>query len=152
VGIRNIQGSYIAEKDIAPTLDRMLGERDFPNEGKHKFNMTVSDDSGQSTDVKKISVEDEFKNNFVEVVMTLLDQCQTSNDAVQKLVGVGYHKANEYMDKLEEYGLIPSLGSKRGPRKLFPEWFDNASSEVWELLEEYGYTMEDIENAFINRK
>ena len=150
-GLRNIQGAYIDEKDIAPILKTMLAERNFQSEGRYKFNMVTFENSGNSVVAKKLSAEDEIEKNLVEVILELLDKGKTSNDEVQKLIGVGYHKANDYMQNLEEFGLVPTLGSKRGPRKLLPAWLDTVSSECLELLESHGYSEEDLENAFISR-
>ena len=91
---------------------------------------------------QKLSPEDEFNMNMDEVVKVLLKEGKISNSAVQKVIEVGFDKANEYMDKLEEYGLILPLGSKRGARKLIP---NSISSEVREILSKYGYNKDEIE-------
>jgi len=153
VGLRNIQGAYIKEEDIKANLERILTERSFPDEGKYKYTMLDLPEgrTTASTDVPKPSAEDKFDENLAEVIMLLLEQGQFSNDAIQKMLEIGYHKANEYMAKLEEYGLIPPLKGKRKPRKLNPECIENMPVEVIELLERHGYTEDDITDALNQR-
>ena len=153
-GTRRMQGAYIKEEDIKASLEKILAERSFPGEGKYKYNMfdSLEGRTPASTAPLKPSAEDEFDENMAEVIMLLLEQGQLSNDAIQKMLGIGYHKANDYMNRLEEYGLIPPLKGKRKPRKLDPECADNMPSEVIELLARHGYTENDIADAFNQRQ
>lgn len=99
-----------------------------------------------------MSSEEEFDANLVKVITLLFEEKLASNSKIMKFLEVGFDKANEYADKLVEYGLIPSLNGKRKPRKLLPQCIEDVSPEVWEWLEKYGYTTNDVEGFFNSRE
>jgi len=57
---------------------------------------------------------------MIKIIELLLAENKISNSAVTKLLGVTFHTANKYMEKLEYYNLIPLLNDKRGARKINP--------------------------------
>jgi hypothetical protein len=147
-GIRGVQGAYISEKDVDKWLQRLT----YSGTGERKFTIdpplaAVGASGGCEP---KRSAEDEFDNNLAAVIMLLLRQGKISNDEIQGEIEVGFKKANLYMDKLVEFGLIPPPDKKRRPRKLLAKSATEIQSEVKDFLAEHGYTHDDVEEAFVN--
>ena len=56
---------------------------------------------------------------------------------MQRNITIAFKKANVYMDKLVEYGLIEPLDGGRSHRNLIPKNVDEINAEVLELLEKH---------------
>jgi len=147
-GIKSVQGAHIIEENIAAYLEKHMCTS---GDNSHIITIPahVESSSDGSINLPKTNAVDEFNKNIAEIIMILLKQRYISNDAVQKQLEVAYHKANEYMAKLEEYKLILPLSGKRKPRKLVPTRFEDISPEAIEHLARHGYGADDIESTFV---
>ena len=143
-GIKNIQGAYIDEDDIAAYLKEHMC-----TSGDSNYIITIPKSSEEEEGhVSGSSSENEFDKNLAKTIILLLKQKKISNDEVQGLAEVGYHSANKYMRRLEQYSLIPPLNRRRAPRKLIPVRFEDMPNEVIEFLMQHNYTIDKIQDNF----
>ena len=148
-GLQNVQGAYISETGVAKRLSNMT----YTGDGKRRFVIDTSLTLSESSDTPKSkqSKKDNFDRDLAKAIMLLLEQGKISNTEVQKMAEVGFDKANVYMDKLVELGLIPPPDNKRRPRKLIIKSAAEISTEVIALLEKQGYSYSDIEIIFAEK-
>lgn len=146
--IRNIQSAYMAEKDISEAVGNL--DCSQPNENKFVIDesetQVIPSNSDNTKDKKlsKVSIK-ESDENMAEVIVLLLKDGEISNSKIQGIFGIGYPKANKYMNKLEELGLIRQT-EQRKSRNLIPKKVEDVDHNVLELLKNYGYTKDKIKS------
>ena len=113
---KRLQGSFIPKKDMKTILD--LIKDNFKQENKHPFFIDITELSKENTISKPKSNETKFEEKLADIIMYLLEKGEISNKAVKDKAKVGYDKANIFMKRLEEYGLISSLEDGRSARKI----------------------------------
>jgi S-DNA-T family DNA segregation ATPase FtsK/SpoIIIE len=141
-----LRASFISEPDTKELLEELKGE--FKQENQYPFNLDEMSDESESSYKSSVLQEhhrpsdvSEFDKNLADVIVRGMYKMQVSNDSIQKQLGVGYHKANEYLKKLEELNLVEPLGSKRGARKF--KVF-NVDAAVSDFLIKCGNEVNDV--------
>ena len=166
--LQRIQGAYVSPKDIVSVLNYVRSRhdsrtpeqmrRDSIYSSKYGFVITESDMEGIESDThdtpiivpvkRKQSTEDSL---FPEVFMWALTCDSISNNMICDNFGIGFRRANGLLERLQQLEVAGSLYAKLA-RPILPVCLDDLSPDVITLMNEYGYTTDDISNAIHSKR
>lgn len=153
-GLLRVQGAYMEPDEIRDRLqnmkfDRSNGER-FELEGLDEPGMSCS--SGEDIDSENKNSENNQERVLAEIMLLALKKMKISNKQIKDNFGMGYDRAQMFIDELETLGIVSKQkeGAKLS-RLVIPERIEDLMPDVIELLERNGCTKDDIINAFNQR-
>lgn len=108
-GIKRLQGAYMEPSDIMNMLDTMK----FSSSNRYS-DVDFSLDSGpinntDGTDSSTSNAEAEDELLLLEIVRLAIKENTISNNMIKKRFGMGYNKANKFLDQLEQKRIIYRL-------------------------------------------
>ncbi len=139
-GIKRMQGAFMDPAEIEDALDEIdfaqnHDEKQY-NEAKFQFNMTLKSENLEK-DYNSFSIQDEDEKLLLDIVMWMQDKERISNNQLKHNFEMGYDRANRFLVRLEDAGLISVLrkGTKL-QRVVYPD-------KAKEFLRDHGY-VEDV--------
>ena len=157
--IQRIQGAFVPPEQI-PSFIQTIKKKWMKNLflWTHKFRMTentlqqtpfhAEDDSFEKVTTTKGSLENTL---LAKIIMWSLTHRSISCNMMMETFHLGWQRANRYMKKLKDIGIIGELDAKL-PRVVLPDCTDKLSLEIQALLKQNGFSIETVSNAFHNRK
>jgi DNA segregation ATPase FtsK/SpoIIIE-like protein len=167
-GIQYIQGANFEsdEDEIEMMLNKIRLRYDnnkSPEKKEHdfslKFVITKEDleriEAETFVDLINVSRHVPKKRNasdtlFAQIVVYVLGYDEISSRIIEDSFHCGSPKAKSYLEKMFSWGVISELYAKQ-PRKVKPTCYEDLSVEVISFLNSYGYTEENIREAFKSR-
>jgi len=146
-----VQGAFITDKELEQTMSLISSKiRDLNN----KFVIPKSELpppllSGFIS-VKEESINIDAQKELAEIIMWTLQQTIMSAEKIKNAFKMG-NRAYDIIERLENMSIISEKYSNQ-PRSVIPQTVEDLSEEVISLILNNGFTEEDIENAFHNRK
>lgn len=108
-GLRRLQIAYMPPEEIMDKLDEMNFGNDCSkiqhDEVKFQFN-TLQQSENSKIDYECLSIEDDDEELLVEIVQWMQDKECISNNQLKHNFEMGYERANRFLARLEEEGLI----------------------------------------------
>ena len=143
---RRLQGAFMPEDDMRNFLEHIRKDPQQPKEPVFALNM----DSNEYQDAVLLSETD---HRFVEVddvlpqaIALALKQRRISNLALTEQYQIGYKKAKEILKKMSDMGFIRRLNGNHG-WIVIPERVEDIPADVVELMEQHGYTLDEIQKS-----
>lgn len=139
-GLKRLQGSYMPPKEITDMLDEMAS---IPSNGKYEevhFELEPTPDHTETSPAPLSENSDDRK--LVEIVQWIVDtkKEKLSNNDLKKYLGVGYDKANLFLERLEKEGIVsPKRPGTKLPRQVYldkAETFLKALNPIFDNTEE----------------
>ena len=134
------------EDDMRNFLEHIRKDPQQPKEPVFALNM----DSNEYQDAVLLSETD---HRFVEVddvlpqaIALALKQRRISNLALTEQYQIGYKKAKEILKKMSDMGFIRRLNGNHG-WIVIPERVEDIPADVVELMEQHGYTLDEIQKS-----
>lgn len=138
-GLKRLQGSYMPPKEITNILDNIKFSYDERYEDvKIQFNLLQEFGNSEIKQVS-VSVENEDEILLLKIVEWLQDKETVSNNKLKQKFEMGYDRANEFLGRLEEAGIV----SKNQKKVKLPRIVD--SNKVKEFLSSHSYTADVVE-------
>lgn len=138
-GFKRLQGSFMPPDEIMDMLDSIK----FFYEKKYdevRFQLDSLQEFGNpKIDQESSSTKDDDKK-YLEIVEWIQDKETVSNNQIKHKVKVGYDRANVFLGRLEEAGMI-----SKNQRKGMKRSRNVDSNKVKEFLSNYGDTADAVE-------
>jgi S-DNA-T family DNA segregation ATPase FtsK/SpoIIIE len=90
------------------------------------------------------------EKRLADIIVWVLTQHEVSCNLIKDTFGMGWSKANKFINKMLEFGVVEDLESKLR-RSVLPSNVEELSEESLKLLNQYGYTYEHIQAAIGRR-
>ncbi len=155
--LKRIQGTYITPNELSKVINGIKAQSRMLSIGKYKINLSdnLSRDLGNALSVGLIvnpnhSKQDADERKFAQIVIWTLGQNEISCNNVMKTFGYGWNRANHFIDRLYEIGIVGELDAKL-PRKVIPQTVDEVSDRAKDFLQKYGYSEGMVAEAICNR-
>ena len=152
--IQRIQGADISNEDVMRMLEIIRfrwGVKNF--DGRLKFHIIPKEDMA-SVDCEK---ENEYicprqkgfteESVFAKSILWGISQDTISCNLLMKKFGVGWNRANDYLNQMYKLGLVGNLDAKL-PRKVLVKAVKDVPEEVIQLLFRNGISRDVISNIF----
>ncbi len=174
--IQHLQGAFISQEEIDSALNlvrqkfnskrrdvtpkQYMAHQHFPR-GTMGFTITDSDlqrikERIQGEQISRpfnfISRRDKQSCNdrlFARIVAWTLNQDEISCNQISENFGIGWRRANSFIEQLYELGVVGELDAKL-PRKVLVQSVESIPAEVLSIMQSNGIPMESI-TAIINR-
>lgn len=156
-GTKRIQGIYIKPKELWQLVQNIKArsQTSTPN----KFELTLPDYSltePPDTLASQLSFSVVRKGPskadqlFADIIMWVLKQDSISINALTKRYHLGWNRAFELVERLEELGIVASPEGKV-PREVIPGDSEDIPAELIDFLQNAGYSQDDMIEVFCNR-
>jgi S-DNA-T family DNA segregation ATPase FtsK/SpoIIIE len=154
-GLMYLKGAYITPDEITKVCDHFRTKWEGTAwDETYKFHI---DTAYLQTDEKDIDDEltitpvamaqDSDEKLFVKIIIWALGRKTVSGNAIDLTFNTGARQATRFLEKVYKSGIVGDAKVKLG-RKVIPNALEDLSPEIKNLLERYGYTAEDINEAF----
>jgi len=153
-GLKYLQGTYITPAEITKVVN-YVRERDQTYDDKYKF--TINEEDFQyieedETDYSSIVYPDTQKHDpndklLAHIIVWSLGRDSISRNAISDTFKIGWRRANGFIEKLYELGIVGDTYAKLA-RSVLIFQLEDLSSETVDFLGQHGYTSEDIQKAF----
>lgn len=143
-GIKRLQGAFMEPEEIMDMLDNMkfdYGDIEGEFNEVLSFSQLLTQSSDAESEPDSSESEDEGERLLVQIVMLMLDKNKISNNQIKNHFGMGYERANDFLEDLENLEIISKL--KKGTKLARTINADKARA----FLEEHGYTNDDTKTA-----
>lgn len=149
-GIRWIQGAFISDKELHVAMNkfrRRWAVLPFDSSYSFKIDVPNAETEVENDSIKQLPITKKNADNklFSRVVMWALNQNTISCNMLTESFGLGWKRANGFIKKLHDIGIVGELDAKL-PRKVLPRHLEDISETVINLLQSNGISSEDIEN------
>ena len=139
-GFKRLQGSFMPPDEIMDMLDSIK----FFYEKKYdevRFQLDSLQEFGNSEiNQESSTIEDEDEKLLLKLVKWIQDKETVSNNQIKHIIGVGYDRANVFLGRLEEAGMI-----SKNQRKGMKRSRNIDSNKVKEFLSNCGDTADAVE-------
>lgn len=140
-----LQGAYVNKEEIMFLLKNKTKEHgDLPM-------LKISEHSSDFFENTEIVYDNSANVELAQIVFFTLRNETISSYKIQTTFRVGAKRANGMIDSLYKMGLVGEKYSNQ-PRKVSPQCIEDLSEEIIGFLEKYGYSREQIEEVFFNKK
>ena len=145
-----LQGSFVTDAEIVKLLSYAPPDNDEHDmleikEPVTEFLPSMADGLANSgVSVKRAEKE---LRELADIIMWVLGRETISSRKIQECFRIGGKRADTIVDKLNQMGIIGDKNSNQ-PRKVIPTCYGDLSEEIMGFLNEYGYTEEQIVEAF----
>ncbi len=113
-GIKRIHGAFISDEEVERVVD-FLKSQGSPDYDLSIINAVFSEDSGEGE-----TAQDELWDEALRIVAGTR---QASISHLQRHLRIGFNRAARFLEKMEQEGLVSSLGSSGRKREIFIERF-----------------------------
>ncbi len=154
-GLLRLQGAYMEPDQIRHHVQNakfdLSGASDFSLEGLDEREILF--DTENVSDSHRTDPQYEEEQVLSKIIVEALSKRKFSNNMVKKTSQMGYTRAENFMKKLEKYGIVEKQrkGAKLA-RPVIPQHIDDLQVEVVELLKKHGVSDETITDALNKRK
>ena len=149
------QGAFMPEMDMQKSIERIVQNPDLPRAPSFSLNFWGSEEDVESeNNESKLNYErkpfDELTELLPQAIILAIRQGKIAQLTLQSIYKIGYTRAKKLVDKMEHLGLLQRLPGNHG-WKLLPDCVDAIPKETLVLLESYGISQKDLENAYTQR-
>jgi S-DNA-T family DNA segregation ATPase FtsK/SpoIIIE len=156
IGIQQLRGSFIPENEMTLILNELkaihgsnkafaIDEIDLDRCGfdtdSERFNIPVA-----SAKASKSQADDKL---FARIIIWTLAQEFISANSISKGFKIGWDRGNAFLDRLHQLGIVGDVDGKYRP--VLPANIADLTDDVIEFLKRYGYSEDDLINAFDER-
>lgn len=138
-----LRGSFITDTEI----EKVVSKLQRSSENLDMLKMIDLDVPSVYTDVNTLKERKEL----AEIILWVLNHKETSVYQLQKKFHKNNEKCKKIMDTLEQFELVSPQFAKQ-PRVVLPQSVEDLSPEIVCFLEQNGYDMDRIRNAFKARE
>lgn len=155
--LKRIQGTYITPDELDSVLKNIWVQS--CSFSLNRYRLVIPDNSreksGNVSDADFIASPNHSKQYtdermFAQIVIWTLGQDEVSCNAIMKAFGYGWNRANRFVERLYELGVVEDLDAKL-PRKVLPQSVADLSERVKTLLLDNGVSIKTIADAICNR-
>lgn len=143
-GMKRIKGTFISEEELSVMLFH-IGVKWEDRQYDTKFTISQADLEQAESEMRSLNRTDSQRmkggtdnERFAKVVVWALKQVSVSCNTLMKEFGIGWNKANRYIEGLTEMGIVDELDAKL-PRRVIPQSDDEIPAEVKDFLESNGF-------------
>ncbi len=136
-----LRGAYVTDEKI----EELLGELPKSDENLDILRIRKSEDIGDFY-IGDQATGNEAKKELADIIYWVLGYKTISMNKIREKFNMG-NRVTDIMETLEKMHIVTEQFSKQ-PRKVIPVCIENLLPEVFSLLEQYGYTKDQIEEAF----
>lgn len=168
---KHLLGTYISEKDTEGVLKtvkrecavRNIYSRQHPTLHRDKYSFKIAESAIR---LKMEELEDSCmgfsmagrnKNDsgrkellFAKVVLWTLGQPFVSCNRICESFKIGWSKANNFLERMQDMGIVDGLDAKL-PRTVLLNSVDELPEKVLDILQDVGIPFEDISSAMMNK-
>ncbi len=155
--LKRIQGTYITSSELNQVIQSIKTSSFRLSIGKYRINLSDNSSRDMGDDLavdlngnSNHSKQDADRRMFAQIMLWALGQNEISCNAVMKAFGYGWNRANHFIDRLCEVGIVGELDAKL-PRKVLPQTMDEVSDKTKEFLQNCGYTEDMVAETIRNR-
>lgn len=146
-----LQGAYVLPEKIEQLVDCV---KSAAGNSVNKFWIPELELSELSVvavnDEEYVLNADNDMKEFADIIMWTLKRSNVSASKIMKQFSIG-NRAYGIMNKMSAMGIVSDKCAKQ-PRKVLPQFVEDLSSEIVCFLEQNGYNMDHIKNAFKARE
>lgn len=161
-GIQHLQGAYVSPDVIEKFLFQvrthygfspvLIKEQKRANRvtcrGPYGFTITEADLQQKADELQAERIQPSFRGSakanddvlFARVLLWALEQEEISCNQISEEFSVGWRRANKFIARLHEMGIVGDLDAKL-PRKVLVHSVEDASPVVAELLRKSGFNI-----------
>lgn len=139
-----LRGAYVTDEEI----EAFLGELQYSDESLDMLKIRGSEFIGDIY-IGDNATDSKAKKDLAGIIYWILGHKTTSMNKIREEFNMG-NRVTDIMKTLEELHIVTEQFAKQ-PRKVIPVCTEDLLPEVVNLLEQYGYAMENIEDIFRNR-
>jgi len=144
--IHHLQGSWVTDEETEQILSTApVGHDDIDKLKIIEPEMAYLPITDNEMTIKNAAIE-KINKELANIIIWVLSQEKISASRLQKLFRMS-KRADDVLDKLHKMGFITEKFSNQ-PRTVLPTCYEDLLPETVAFLERYGYTEENIRNAF----
>jgi len=138
-----LRGAFVTDEEV----ENMISKLPVPPEN---LKMLETEDS-ESVSICTNETSPKERKELAGIIIWTLKHAKISVHQLQKKFHRNNEKCKGFMDILEQFGIVSAQFAKQ-PRTVIPEYVEDLTEEVLQILEYGGFSMEQIENVFDSRQ
>ena len=159
--LKRLQGVYISERELREMLCKIMVKWDRYSFG-NRFKFVIKEEKLQRGEselndclmgkalIKKNQIDMKDKL-FAKVLLWTLGQDKISCNALMKTFGLGWNRADNFIERLHDLDIVGDLDAKL-PRTVLPKSADEIAEETMQFLASNGFTAEAVTATIESRK